>query len=81
MRADTVPEAVLPEYELTDHTAKRRRLSDLQGPDPVALPQLRCLPDWDITSPELKAAAWKREEEDRFYPYGKSYAQVFGEQD
>jgi peroxiredoxin len=37
-------------------------------------------PDWDITRPELKAA-WERGEKDRFFPYGKTYAQVFGEQE
>ena len=40
----------------------------------------KCRPDWDITTPEQKAA-WQRGEKDRFYPYGKSYAKVFGEQD
>jgi peroxiredoxin len=30
-----VPGAVLPDYELTDHAAKRRKLSDQQGPDPM----------------------------------------------
>src|ERR1700688_2277813 len=37
MRADIVPGSVLPNYELTDHGAKRRKLSDLQGPDPMIL--------------------------------------------
>jgi hypothetical protein len=36
--------------------------------------------DWDITSAELKAA-WERGEHDRFYPYGKTYGQVFREQE
>ena len=40
----------------------------------------KCRPDWDITRPELKAA-WERGEKDRFYPYGKSFAQVLAEQD
>ncbi len=40
----------------------------------------KCRPDWDITDAEHKAA-WQRGESDRFYPYGKSYAKVFGEQD
>src|SRR5246127_3079719 len=198
MRADLVPGAVFPDYELTDHTGKHRKLSDLQGPDPMILvlsrggfcpkdrrqveglvelhremevgycrlvtistddlattneyrtgvgahwtflsdagrkvqkdleiaeytdpthdpmvphtivlePGLivytmyvgywffgrptveelrqdlrvvlqRCRPDWDITSLEIKAA-WQRGEKDRFYPYGKSYAKVFGEQE
>jgi peroxiredoxin len=41
---------------------------------------MRCRPDWDITRPELREA-FERGEKDRFYPYGKSYAQVFAEQD
>jgi peroxiredoxin len=39
----------------------------------------KCRPDWDITTPDLKAA-WARGEKDRFYPYGKTYSKVFGEQ-
>jgi peroxiredoxin len=198
MRADIVVGAAFPDYELTDHTTKRRKLSELQGPDPMILvlsrggfcpkdrrqaeglvqlhremevgycrlvtistdnlietneyrmgvgahwtflsdagrvvqkdldipeytdpphnpmiphtivlepglivfkiymgywyfgrPTLeelrqdlravlkKCRPDWDLGNPELKAA-WKRGEKDRFYPYGKTYAQVLGEQD
>jgi peroxiredoxin len=197
MRADIVPGSVFPDYELTDHAGRRRKLSDLQGRDPMILvlsrgsfcpkdrrqaeglvqlhremevgycrlvtistdnliatneyragvgahwpflsdarriiqkdldiaeytdsmhnpmiphtlvlePGLivfkiyngywyfgrptveelrqdlravskRCRPDWDITTPEMKAD-WERDEKDRFYPYGKSYAKVFGEQ-
>src|ERR1700738_1602659 len=37
MRTDIVAGAVFPDYELTDHTGKRRNLSDLQGPDPMVL--------------------------------------------
>ena len=37
MRADIVPGAKFPDYELTDHTSKRRKLSDLQGQDPLIL--------------------------------------------
>jgi peroxiredoxin len=40
----------------------------------------KCRPDWDITSPEKKAA-WERGEKDAFYPYGKSYAKVFAGQE
>ena len=198
MRADIVPGAVFPDYELTDHTGKRRKLSDLQGPDPMIVvlgrggfcpkdrrqaerlvelhhemevgycrlvtittdnlletnefrtgagahwtflsdagrmvqkdldiaeytdpthnPMIphtmvlepgrivfkiyngywffgrptneelrqdlravlkKCRPDWDITSPEMKAA-WARGEKTRFYPYGQSLAQVFADQD
>ena len=37
MRSDIVPGAAFPDYELTDHTAKRRKLSELQGPHPLVL--------------------------------------------
>jgi peroxiredoxin len=37
VRSDIVPGAVFPDYELTDHAKKRRRLSELQGPDPMVL--------------------------------------------
>jgi hypothetical protein len=37
MRDDIVPGAVLRDYELSDHGAKRRKLSELQGPDPMVL--------------------------------------------
>src|SRR5947209_6855859 len=37
MRSDIVPGAVFPDYELPDHTTKRRKLSELQGQDPMIL--------------------------------------------
>jgi peroxiredoxin len=37
MRADIVPGATLPDYELSDHTKTRRRLSELQGINPMIL--------------------------------------------
>ncbi len=37
MRSDIVPGATFPDYELTDHTRQRRRLSELQGKDPMIL--------------------------------------------
>jgi len=198
MRSDIVPGATFPDYELTDHTAKRRKLSELQGTDPLILllsrggycpkdrrqmeellllhrelevgycklvtittdnlletnefrsgvgahwpflsdparkiqkdldiaeytdpghdpmiphtvvlepglvvykiyngywyfgrPSIeelrqdlravlrKCRPDWDITQPELRAA-WGRGEKSRFYPYGKTYAEVFASQE
>jgi len=40
----------------------------------------KCRADWDITTPELKAA-WKEGREELFYPYGKTYAQTISEQD
>jgi peroxiredoxin len=40
----------------------------------------KCRPDWDITTPELKAA-WQQGRKELFYPYGKAYAETLGEQD
>src|ERR1044071_4701537 len=37
MRSDIVPGARFPDYELTDHAAKRRKLSELQGQHPMIL--------------------------------------------
>ena len=37
MRADIVPGAVFPDYELPDHTNTVRKLSELQGRDPMIL--------------------------------------------
>lgn len=37
MRSDIIPGAAFPDYELSDHTAKRRKLSELQGQDPMIL--------------------------------------------
>ncbi len=37
MRADIIPGGIFPDYELTDHTKTRRRLSELQGIDPMIL--------------------------------------------
>jgi len=41
---------------------------------------IKCRPDWDITSPELKEA-WAQGRKELFYPYGKSYVQTLREQD
>ena len=35
----------------------------------------KCRPDWDITTPEMKAA-WGRGEKARFYPYGKRFIEI-----
>jgi peroxiredoxin len=40
----------------------------------------KCRSDWDITNPELKAA-WERGEKAGFFPYGKSFAEVFAGQE
>jgi peroxiredoxin len=37
MRADIVPGAVFPDYQLPDHTETLRKLSELQGDDPLIL--------------------------------------------
>jgi peroxiredoxin len=37
MRADIVPGVKFPDYELADHTGKHRKLSDLQGQDPMVV--------------------------------------------
>src|SRR5437899_9166006 len=37
MRAHIVAGAVFPSYQLTERTGERRKLSDLQGPDPMIL--------------------------------------------
>ena len=37
MRSDVVPGAIFPDYELSDHTGKHRKLSELQGQDPMIL--------------------------------------------
>jgi peroxiredoxin len=37
MRSDIVPGATLPDYELPDHTKTPRKLSELQGEDPLIL--------------------------------------------
>jgi peroxiredoxin len=183
MRSDIVPGVIFPDYELSDHTAKHRKLSELQGQHPMVLvlsrggycpkdrrqaeglvqlhrelevaycrlvtistdnitetneyrsgvgahwpflsdpgrtiqkdldiaeytdpahnPMIphvivlepgrviykiykdlrvvtrKCRPDWDITTPELKAA-WEQGRKELFYPYGKTYLQTLGEQD
>ena len=37
MRSDIRPGGIFPDYELPDHTSTRRRLSELQGDDPLVL--------------------------------------------
>jgi peroxiredoxin len=37
VRADIKPGGIFPDYELTDHTKARQRLSDLQGRDPMVV--------------------------------------------
>jgi hypothetical protein len=37
VRSDIVPGGIFPDYELPDHTGKVRKLSELQGEDPIIL--------------------------------------------
>jgi len=37
MRSDIIEGAIFPDYELTDHTGKHRKLSELQSQDPMVL--------------------------------------------
>ncbi|BAL77671.1 redoxin domain-containing protein [Bradyrhizobium cosmicum] len=37
MRTDMVPGVAFPDYELSDHTGKHRKLSELQGGDPMVV--------------------------------------------
>jgi hypothetical protein len=84
MRADIVPGAVLEPglrvykiyngyWFLGRPTVEELRL-DLR-----AVLQ-RCRPDWDISS-AAQRTAWAKGEKAAFYPYGKTQAQVFAEQD
>ena len=41
MRSDIVPGGILPDYELPDHTGQLRKLSELQGDDPLILTLVR----------------------------------------
>ncbi|HEU0274022.1 MAG TPA: redoxin domain-containing protein [Candidatus Udaeobacter sp.] len=40
----------------------------------------KCRPDWDITTAEIKAA-WEEGRKERFYPYGKTFAETIREQE
>ena len=37
MRPDIIPGSLFPDYELSDHTGKHRKLSELQQQDPILL--------------------------------------------
>ncbi|MCS3725158.1 peroxiredoxin [Bradyrhizobium betae] len=37
MRTDMLPGVAFPDYELSDHTGKHRKLSELQGGDPTVV--------------------------------------------
>jgi peroxiredoxin len=85
VRSDIVPGAVFPDYELPDHTTKRRKLSELQGEDPMMLVLSRggfC--PKERRQHEGLVALHRELEEGRkelFYPYGKTFVQTLAEQD
>jgi len=55
MRADIAPGGIFPDYELTDHTKARRRLSELQGSDPMILMLARpLLPEGPPAAPRAR---------------------------
>lgn len=39
---------------------------------------MKCRPDWDITTPSLRAL-WDQGRKEHFYPYGKAYVETLGE--
>jgi len=40
----------------------------------------KCRPDWDITTPQMKAAC-QEDRKELFYPYGKAFAETIREQE
>jgi len=40
----------------------------------------KCRPDWDITTPQIKAAC-QEDRKELFYPYGKTFAETIREQE
>jgi hypothetical protein len=56
----------------------RPTLEDLRQ-DLLAVAE-KCRPDWEITTPELRAGCEQGRKE-LFYAYGKTYVQTLGEQD
>jgi peroxiredoxin len=56
----------------------RPTLEDLRQDLRAVLKKSR--PDWDIITPEMKAA-WQQKRKELFYPYGKTFAQTIREED
>jgi len=73
MRSDMIRGAVFPDYELSDHTGRHRKLSELQEQDPmvVVLGRGGFCPK-DRRQPEGLLELHR-------YPYGKTYAQTLGD--
>jgi hypothetical protein len=47
---------------------------------PIRVALFKRRPDWDITTPEMKAA-WQEGRKEPFYPYGKTFAETIREQE
>ena len=71
-------EKAMTRYNLIEFLYTKRRHFEKERELRVVLK--KCRPDWDITTPELKAA-WQQRRKELFYPYGRTYAQTLGEQD
>jgi hypothetical protein len=57
VRSDIVPGATFPDYALPDHTSTVRKLSELQGRDPMILTLARGRPSFYDLWRDLRAAA------------------------
>jgi hypothetical protein len=74
MRHDVAPGAVFPDYELPDQTGKLRKLSELQGDDPLILTLARSLLPKKNTSsiwnsPRfIQRQPWRTRRSPRFQP-------------
>jgi hypothetical protein len=79
MRADVTIGSRLPDYELSDQTGKRRKLSQLQGRDPMIVGEA-AVGTGTSPAPGVRAV-WEAGEKDTFYPYGKALGQVFAGDD
>lgn len=77
MRAEIIPGSTFPDYVLSHHTGRHRKLSELQ--EYLGAVLKKCRPDWDITTVEMTAALAAGRKE-LFYPYRKTYAQTIREQ-
>ena len=76
MRSDIAPGRTFPDYELPDHTSVPRRLSELQGDDPLILTRevgREIWPDWDLSTPGLREA-WDADDPSPFHGWNKRIA-------
>lgn len=69
MRSDIVPGGTFPDYALPDHIGTVRRLSELQGSDPLILTPAR-RPDRDLSTPGLREA-WDAGDYSKFHGWDR----------